>query len=93
MGSNNEINSYCHLTKKVLDTFIKSYEDMGMTDNPLYEKMKNATQVPIWFNPVNNTISYECPFDLDDITYSVSQSYYNRVMSHIRSAVANPVQL
>lgn len=92
VGSNSATLNICMLTKKLLDEVIKMYEDGGMTNNPIYGVCKNATQVPFWIS-TDNTISYECPFDLDDITYSVSQSYYNRVMSHIRSAIANPVQL
>lgn len=82
----------CVLSKKVLDEVIKKYEDGGMTNTPQYGIFKNATQVPFWIS-TDNTISYECPFNLNDISYYISESYYNRVMPHIRSAIANPVQL
>ena len=79
------------LTKKSVDVNLKEYENQEKTDELLYGILKNATNVPFWIDGDTGSISYECPLDLDELTHYVSQSYYNRVMSHIRSAIANPV--
>lgn len=86
---------YCFLTQKDLRSMIKELEKikqqgigMGVDENFL-AKLNEATQVPVWINANSYSISYESPFDLDEIAYYGSQSYYNRVMSHIKSAIAN----
>lgn len=92
-NSGNE--QYCFLTQKDLRSMIKELEKikqqgigMGVDENFL-AKLNEATQVPVWINDYSYSISYECPLDLDEIKYYASESYYNRVMSHIRSAIAN----
>ena len=95
-GTENE-DYFCYLSQKDLRSNITEIEEAKQEGSEVNENfltvLKATTQVPVWIKDYSYSISYECPFDLDEIKYYASESYYNRVMSHIRSAVANPVQL